>query len=140
MIPRVNISRKASVASINGAGGSGELAEPLSWRFRGQSFLTKFLGSKEHLDWLKIDLDAAKISTVQDYKRTKHLCEWKYTHIVLKLRVKQVTYESRYNSYTKRPKLKENHLGILKTFAFCQKFSRGPQVQNRALLGLHIYQ
>ena len=31
-----------------------------------------FLGSKEHLDWLKIDLNKAKIITVQNYKRTKN--------------------------------------------------------------------
>ena len=29
------------------------------------------LCSKEHLDWLKIDLNVAKIITVQDYKHTK---------------------------------------------------------------------
>ena len=32
--------------------------------------LRKLSGSKEHLDWLKIDLNAAKIITVQDYKCT----------------------------------------------------------------------
>ena len=64
MIPGVNIiSRKASLASINGAGG-----------VRGHCVLhplRKFLGSKEHLVWLKIDLNMAEIITVQDYKRTK---------------------------------------------------------------------
>ena len=36
------------------------------------------------------------------------------THIVLKLRVKQVTYESSiYIDSTKRPKSKESHQGIL---------------------------
>ena len=64
MIPGANIiSRKASVASVNRAGGS----EPLSRGFRGWSPIRKFLGSKEHLDWLKIDLNALKIKTVQDY-------------------------------------------------------------------------
>ena len=43
----------------------------------------KFSGSKERLDWLKIDLNAAKIITVQDYKRTKNLCEWKYTYTAI---------------------------------------------------------
>ena len=33
-----------------------------------QSALRKFLGSKEHLDSLKIYLNAAKIITVQDFK------------------------------------------------------------------------
>ena len=32
--------------------------------------LRKLSGPKEHLDWLKIDLNAAKIITVQDYKCT----------------------------------------------------------------------
>ena len=30
------------------------------------------LGSKEHSDCLKVDLNAAKIIAVQDYKRTKN--------------------------------------------------------------------
>ena len=51
--------------------------------------LRKFLGSKEHLDWLKIVLNVAKIITVQDYKLTKKY-EWKYTFT----RVKQETDES----------------------------------------------
>ena len=50
MIPGVNmIGRKVSVASVNVAGGSGGSLRPLR----------KFLGSKEHLDWLKKDLNAA---------------------------------------------------------------------------------
>ena len=69
MIPGANIiSRKASVASVNRAGGS----EPLNRGFRGWSPIRKFLGSKEHLDWLKIDLNAVEIRTVQDYIRTKN--------------------------------------------------------------------
>ena len=47
------------------------------------------------LDWLKIDLNEAEIIAAQDYKHTKNECEWKYTYTVLKLRVKQVTYESK---------------------------------------------
>ena len=51
MIPEVNIiSGKASVASVNGAGGSGGGSESLSGDFRGWSPLRKFLGSKEHLN------------------------------------------------------------------------------------------
>ena len=38
----------------------------------GQSPLRKILGSKEHLGWLKIDLNAAEIITAQYYKRTKN--------------------------------------------------------------------
>ena len=51
MIPEVNIiSGKASVVSVNGAGGSGGDSESLSGDFRGQSPLRKFFGSKEHLN------------------------------------------------------------------------------------------
>ena len=69
MIPGANIiNGKASVASVNRARGS----EPLRRGFRGLSPLRKFLGSKEHLDWLKIGLNAVEIRTVQDYIRTKN--------------------------------------------------------------------
>ena len=51
MIPEVNIiSGKASVASVNGAGGSDGGSESLSRDFRGRSPLRKFLGSKEHIN------------------------------------------------------------------------------------------
>ena len=72
MISRVIlISGKASVASVNGAGVSGVCSEPFSRVFKGWSLLKKF-GSKEHLDWLKIDLNAAEIITVQDYQCAKN--------------------------------------------------------------------
>ena len=75
MIPRVIIiSRKACIASINGAwesdggeGGGAFWAEP--------SPLRKFLGYKVHLALLKIELNASKIITAQDYKPTKKQCE-----------------------------------------------------------------
>ena len=50
------------------------------------------MGFKEHLDWLKIDSNAAEIIIVQDYNKNKS--EWKYTYTVFKLRVKVVIYES----------------------------------------------
>ena len=91
VIPGVNIiSGKASVASIIEAGGGGALS-PSAEVLGGRAPLRKFLGSKEHLKWLKIDLNAAKVITVQDYKHTKNWCEWKYTYIVLQLRIKQWT-------------------------------------------------
>ena len=66
MVPRVIIiSGKASIESASGAGGSGGSLSPSAGVFR------KFLGSKEHLDCLKIDLNAAEIITAQDYKYTK---------------------------------------------------------------------
>ena len=39
----------------------------------GRSKLRKFLGFKEHLDWLKIDFNAAKIITVQNYNNNKKI-------------------------------------------------------------------
>ena len=69
MIPEANIIiRKASVVIINRAGGS----EALSRGFRRQSPLRKFLGYKEHQDWLKIDFNAVEITTAQDYIPTKN--------------------------------------------------------------------
>ena len=63
MIPGWNIiGEKASLASVNGAG------EQRGWR-RGRVL---WAGSKERLDWLNIDLNAAEWITVQDYKRTKN--------------------------------------------------------------------
>ena len=37
----------------------------------GEKKPNKFSGTKERLDWFKIDSDAAKISTTQNYKNTK---------------------------------------------------------------------
>ena len=60
MIPEINIRGNSSVASINGAKGSG-----------GREKTNKFSGTKERLDWLKIDLNAAKIIIVQECKHIK---------------------------------------------------------------------
>ena len=69
MVPGANIiSGKASVASFNRAGRS----KPLSRGFMGWSPLRKSLDSKEYLDWLKTDLNAVEIRTVQDYICTKN--------------------------------------------------------------------
>ena len=60
--------RKLSVASINGAGGGGV------WGCSETPVrpLRKFLGSKDHLNWLKIYLNAAEIITIQNYKHTQN--------------------------------------------------------------------
>ena len=59
MTPGVNIiGRKVSIVSANGAWGSGSVLRPQQ-------------GSKEHLVWLKIDLNAAEIITGQDHKHKK---------------------------------------------------------------------
>ena len=72
IIPGVSlISGKASVTSVNRAGWSWGRSELHSGNFRGLCTLRTFLGSKEHLYWLKIDLTAAEIFTVQEYKYTK---------------------------------------------------------------------
>ena len=69
MIPRVNIiDGKVSSGSINGAEGSGSVLRRIKRGFWGGNFLD-FI---EHLDWLKTDLNAAKIITVQDYKHKKN--------------------------------------------------------------------
>ena len=61
MIAGANIiSGRASVVNINRAGES----DLLSRGFRGWGPLKKFLDSKEHLDWPKIDLNAVEIRTV----------------------------------------------------------------------------
>ena len=69
IILQVNlIGTKMSVASFSGAG----VRRPQCSRgFRGQSTLRKFLGSNEHLDWFKIDFNAAKVITVQGTKKNK---------------------------------------------------------------------
>ena len=70
MIPGVNIiSGKASVESVNWAGEVWRHSE-LSVGILGAETTKKILGSKEHPDWLKIDLNAAKLITVQEYKHT----------------------------------------------------------------------
>ena len=54
----------------------------------------KILGSKEHVDWLDLNLNVAQIITVQDYKHKKTNVNGR-KYIVLKLRVKQAIYESK---------------------------------------------
>ena len=72
MIPGVNIiGRKVSTENVNATGASGSFLR-LQWRvFRGRSSLRKFLDSKEHLHWLKIDLNVAGIITIENYKHKK---------------------------------------------------------------------
>ena len=72
--------------------GALKLSAGILWRW---SPPRKLLGSKEHLHWLKIPLNVVKITTVQDYKHLKELCEWKNIYTVSKLGVKQEKYESR---------------------------------------------
>ena len=48
--------------------------------FIGQSSLRKFLGSKEHLDWFKIDFNAAEITIVQNYIKAGKINENGSTH------------------------------------------------------------
>ena len=86
----------------------------------------KNLGSKEHLAWLKKDLYAAEISTVQDYNCTKNSSELKYIDIVVKLRVRQVAYGSRYDGNTKA-KAERKSARNLKNLCIL------PEIQQRAL-------
>ena len=64
-------SKHSKLQQSWGALGWGD-SEFLNRDFRGHSPLGKHLGHKEHLHWLKKDLNAVKIITVQDYKHTKN--------------------------------------------------------------------
>ena len=64
------ISGKANVAAAIKAGESGGTLSPSAGVL---GTLRKFLGSKKHLDWLKIDLHVAAIITVLDYIMHKKL-------------------------------------------------------------------
>ena len=65
MIPAEDIiGGKASIATINGADGSGGPLIPSVEVLVGETPVRKFLGSKEHRNWLKMDLHAAKLITV----------------------------------------------------------------------------
>ena len=120
MIPGVNIIvRKVSIAGVNRAGEFGGCSGTPAGGFRGWSTLRKFLGSKEHLYRLKIDLKVAEIIIVQDYKHTKKLI-WKYTCTALKLRVKQVIYESKIYWKILSCKIARD----LKIWAFCLKIQQ----------------
>ena len=109
----------------------------------------KFVGFKEHLDWLKRDLNGVEIITGQDSKHTKNLCKWKYTYAALKLRVKLVKCQSniqwQHKTTTTEWKsardLKNVCIIIIKILIFAGKFSIQPWVQDRALLRLQsIYE
>ena len=63
--------------------------------FKGQSTLRKFLGSKEHLDWLNIDLNVAEIITVQNYKHTQKPMLMEVHMYSVKAKSQQVIYESK---------------------------------------------
>ena len=64
---------------VNWGGESGERYEPLSVSCRGRSPLIKCLGSKEHLDWLKIYLNAAKQLLFETITHEKLM--WMTVHI-----------------------------------------------------------
>ena len=66
MIPGVELLSEETCSSVNGPGGLEVALSPFGWGLMGQNTLRKLLSSKEHLDWLKIDLNAAKKITVQD--------------------------------------------------------------------------
>ena len=65
-----------------------------------------------------------------------------YTYTVIKLRVNQVTHESKFHhDIIKRPKLKEDQLGILKIHAFCWKIQQralGPEQSTAGVMYLSL--
>ena len=119
-------------------GGSRWCFELFSRRFKKQNPLRKCLCSKYHLEWLKLDLNTAKIITVQDYKHTKKFLNGSTYMQCSSWESSKQHMRQRYNGNTKRPKLKENQLGISKFYIFCWKISRGPRVQSRGLLGYNL--
>ena len=64
--------------------------------FKINDLQSAYYSHDKHPDWLKIDLNTTETRTAQDYKRSKNSSEWKdrYVYIVLKIRVKQVTFGS----------------------------------------------
>ena len=95
-------------------------SDTLSRDFRGQSPLGKILGSKENLDWLKIDLNMTKIITAQDFKRTKNLCEWKYLYTA---KSRAANMSQRYNDNILLAKSKSKSAGDLKNLHILQENS-----------------
>ena len=83
------IHGKVSIAIVNKAGGLGVFWDP-SRGFRGQSTVRKFLASKELQDWFKLDFNASKIISVEDYIKKINV---NGSTCILKLRVKQVMFE-----------------------------------------------
>ena len=77
MILGINIiSRKANVAVLSAPQGlpqsPRDALSSSAGILRGRSPQRNFLGFKDHLDWLKTDLTAAKIITVHSNKCTKN--------------------------------------------------------------------
>ena len=117
-------------------------SDTLSRDFRGQSLLGKILGSKENLDWLKIDLNMTKIITAQDFKRTKNLCEWKYLYTA-KSRAANIWVKDIMTTFF-WPNPKVNQLGILKIYTFCKKIQQrasgpGESVARVTYLSMRIH-
>ena len=48
-------------------------------------------------------------------------------------------YSQKHSENTKRPKSKENQLGILKIYAFCQKIQQRASGPGESATWLHIY-
>ena len=67
-------------------------------------------------------------------------CEWKHTYTVLKQRVKQVHMSQRYNDNTKRPKLQDTQLGILKIYAFRRKIQQRLSGPGKSTTGVTVYE
>ena len=77
MIPGVNIigGKVSAAIVIRDVGSWGVLRPQIRGGDREWSTLRKFLDSKEHLDWLEIDLNVAEIIPAQYYKHKKTYCE-----------------------------------------------------------------
>ena len=83
MVPEVNIiDGKASAANVDEAGRFYGCSNTHSGGFRGSSPLGKCLGSREHVDWFKIDLNAAELlfKTINTHTHT-------HTHKIMQMEV-----------------------------------------------------
>ena len=73
MIQGVNIiTGNTNILNINRSEGSGGTLSPSVGVLGGRAPLENFLAPNKYLDWLKIDMNSAKIITVQGYKYTKN--------------------------------------------------------------------
>ena len=64
---------------------------------------------------------------------------WMEVHLYSSIKAIVATDIVRYSDNTKRPKSKENQLGILKIYAFCQKIQQRASGSGENTAWLHIY-
>ena len=82
-----------------------------------------------------------EISTVEDYKHIKVQCEWKYTYILLRLRVKQVTTQKEESQKKISWAFQRSQLENLGILLEIQQKALGPGANNAGItytsMGIH---